>query len=218
MVTNGEHWLQARIADRGAVTAMDVGANQGEWVVSLLRVAKDCRVVCYEPVPTTYERLRLNVDDPRAELVNKAMSTEPGEITINSVVGNPCLSSIYDIDAVEAGHETVKVTIPASTGDAEIAAHGFTHIDVVKVDAEGHDLAVLKGFSGAIAAGTVDVFQFVQPVHAGRPCRPARLLLPSERALRHLPPPAAELGSLRLPSVDGHLFPVELGGGTQDDP
>lgn len=160
MARNGEHWLQARIAERGPVTAMDIGANGGEWVAALLDVAKDCRVICYEPVPTTFETLTRNVADPRAELVNKAMSSEPGEITINSVVDNPYLSTIYDIDALRAGYEVVKFTIEASTGDAEIAAHGLAHVDIVKVDAEGHDLAVIQGFAGAIEAGTVDVFQF----------------------------------------------------------
>ena len=45
-------------------------------------------------------------------------------------------------------------------GDAELARLALTAITILKIDAEGHDLAVLKGFSQALAAGRIDLVQF----------------------------------------------------------
>lgn len=160
MDSNGEAWLLARIAARGAVTALDVGANRGEWVASLVKVAPTARVLCYEPVPTTFASLQSNIFGPNVTLINSGLSSESGELIINSVVDNPYISSIYDVDFYQEGHPIQSIVVPTSTGDAEIAQHGFTHIDIVKVDAEGHDLNVISGFSDAIAKGIVGIFQF----------------------------------------------------------
>ena len=46
------------------------------------------------------------------------------------------------------------------TGDEFLAAQGIEHVDYLKVDAEGHDLSVLKGFRQARTTGVVDVVQF----------------------------------------------------------
>lgn len=160
MEKNGEYWLLARISEKGAVAAIDVGANIGEWVTGLLEVAPESRVLCFEPVPTTYALLKKNVFAPSVTLLMQGLSSEPGDLTINSVVGNPLISSIYDVNYFQEGHEIQAVKIATSTGDAQIEAHGLEHIDIVKVDAEGHDLSVIQGFCHAINAGSVDFIQF----------------------------------------------------------
>src|SRR5262249_21173950 len=45
--------------------------------------------------------------------------------------------------------------------DGFCQAHGIAQIDVLKVDAEGHDLAVLQGAEGLLAGGRVK-FVFVE--------------------------------------------------------
>jgi hypothetical protein len=50
--------------------------------------------------------------------------------------------------------------VEVSTVDDFMKANGITHLSLLKVDAEGHELAILRGAQHAIAAEAVDVIQF----------------------------------------------------------
>jgi FkbM family methyltransferase len=160
MPTNGELWLLERIAARGPVTAIDVGANLGEWVEGVLKVSPNAVVLCYEPVPTTFALLAKNVSAPGVTLINKGLSSLSGELEIHSVLDMPNISSMHEVNFFGPDHEIETISVPIGTGDEEMARHGLSRVSIVKVDAEGHDLNVIEGFGTAIVAGTIDVFQF----------------------------------------------------------
>lgn len=71
-----------------------------------------------------------------------------GTSTANRIVSNAVL-------AADMGEE-VKV----ETGDAFCAARGIRKVDFLKVDAEGHDFEVLKGFSQMLARSDIGMLQF----------------------------------------------------------
>jgi hypothetical protein len=52
------------------------------------------------------------------------------------------------------------VSVPLTTLDLYCADAGIDRIHIVKCDTEGHDLSVLRGASGMLASGRIDVFQF----------------------------------------------------------
>jgi FkbM family methyltransferase len=158
--TNGEKWLLNQLASMRPVFAFDVGANHGEWAMALASATEQFRVFCYEPVPSTFATLRDNVIDPRITHFNLALSSAPGHLSISSVVGRSDLASLHGVAHYGQGLATEVVEVTASTGDAEIRRHLIPHIDILKVDAEGHDYDVLCGFSNAITAGMIDVIQF----------------------------------------------------------
>lgn len=160
MSTDGERWLIKQLAQRGRVEAFDVGANQGEWAGNFLECTKNGHVTCFEPVSTTFAALSNAVQSDRATLVQKGMSDTSGQMTINSVVDNPYISSLYDIRSYEGEHEVEQVDVALSTGDVEMAERNISHLDMLKIDAEGHDFKVLKGFGNALTEGRIDVIQF----------------------------------------------------------
>jgi FkbM family methyltransferase len=160
METNGERWLQCRLVARGPVVAFDVGANRGEWADRLLTISRDVSVYCFEPVPTTFATLTKAVADPRAVLLNKALSSTEGELAMHSVMGHSDLSSAYPLHHAGRDVEVEVVRVDATTGDAEMRRLGIDYVTILKVDAEGHDLAVLEGFSDARSKGRIDFIQF----------------------------------------------------------
>ncbi len=160
MHSNGEHWLQARLGAMGSVVAFDVGANQGEWTQGLLRQVPNCRVYCFEPVPTTFAKLQENVHDARAQLFHLALSSAEGTIAMNSAPNSPDVSSVHDVSLFQSGARTEKIEVPASTGDRQMADLGVNHLGLLKIDAEGHDLDVLRGFEAGLDADRIDVIQF----------------------------------------------------------
>lgn len=166
---NGERWLLEQLAPLGPRTVLDVGAHRGEWTSMALDVLPDAEVHAFEPVPATYERLVAAVGaSPRVVAVNAAL-TVPGrdEAVIWTRGGSDTMSSLVESD--RAGLEPQ--TISCLSGDAYLSENGISHVDLLKVDVEGHDLDVLDGFSGALAGGSVEVVQFeftLWAVHARR--------------------------------------------------
>lgn len=159
IATNGERWLLRQLGRRGLVTVFDVGANVGDWVREVLDHSPTATVYCYEAIPSTFALLTAAVVDPRAHLRNRALSDKPGTLDFNASALT-AVSSVYDVHKFDSSLAISKVAVSAVTGDDECAEIGIDRIDLLKIDTEGHDLAVLSGFSGMLARGGVDIIQF----------------------------------------------------------
>ena len=129
-------------------TLVDVGANVGFWSLpAALRAGPTGRVLALEPNPWAAVRLRrnatLNADRALApvEIVSKAVGQIVGELELFA----------YDLEAgasqatlhrgaVDIG-SPAHVTVPVTTLDAEVQ----DPVDVLKIDVQGHEGAVLAG-------------------------------------------------------------------------
>jgi FkbM family methyltransferase len=158
--SNGERWLQAVISTDIDLIAIDVGANQGEWVEGLLSRDTTIAVFCYEPVPKTFAKLVGNVKDNRAVLINKALSSKTDSLTMNSSTSNAHISSVYDNRLFDGNVISECITVFAVTGDDEINRLSLKKVSVLKIDAEGHDFDVLLGFHKAVQSGIIEIVQF----------------------------------------------------------
>lgn len=179
--TNGEAHLQASIAglqvESGrAWTVIDVGANQGQWSTSMIRAAersgsaKTMRIVAIEPVPTTASILRNTLAEMEGagsvEIVEAAMSSHVGEATIfvrgvgagtNSLYKGQRTGSTPDLST---DVEEIEIRVQTQTLDALSHELGITSVELVKVDAEGHDFEVMKGSAQLLSGGRIGVLQF----------------------------------------------------------
>ncbi|MFN3630727.1 MAG: FkbM family methyltransferase [Casimicrobiaceae bacterium] len=117
---------------------VDVGANVGSYTV-LAAGAAAARVVAVEPVPRTFDRLRRNVAFNRLEgRVNchpVGLSAQEGVLRFSRDLDtvNHVLADDEKIPAVE---------VLVATLDALLDGAAPT---LLKIDVEGHDLAVLRG-------------------------------------------------------------------------
>lgn len=160
MTTNGEHWLVQQVAGRAPVTAIDVGANKGEWAEAVLAIAPEAQLLCCEPIPATFAALQTAVRGPNVQLINMALSSRSGTMTINAVPDNPYIASIYGGNLFGDGLERQPIELRSTTGDDLVGEHALKHIDILKIDAEGHDFEVLIGFKSSIEQGIIDFIQF----------------------------------------------------------
>jgi FkbM family methyltransferase len=127
------------------MTFYDVGANMGFFsLIAWRRVGPHGRVRSFEPLPESARTLRHNVALNRAEnveVVEAAVGARPGRaqlaVTAESVQAH--LAEI-ETDTPTLGFVEVGVT----SVDAEVAA-GRPSPDIVKIDVEGAELAVLEG-------------------------------------------------------------------------
>lgn len=121
-------------------TAIDVGAWYGPWSLALGRHFD--RVVAFEPNPAVANRLRGALPH-NVELIESAVSDRAGTATLQSpaTLGAEGVGTLVSGDAapVQSGWTTTEVaTCTLDSLDLEA-------VDFVKIDAEGHELAVLTG-------------------------------------------------------------------------
>ena len=152
---NGEFEVLRRLAPDGLQTVIDVGANRGRWSREVLRLNPDARVFASEISTPTRELLRRAL--PEAVVLEYGLLDRDGDIRIKHYPDDDRLSSIYDYPhRLTAVRRDERVT----TGDRLVAEHALESIDMVKIDVEGADLAVLRGFRDSLEAGRVRVVQF----------------------------------------------------------
>jgi FkbM family methyltransferase len=140
-------------------TFFDVGAHTGETSSAALANFPRGEVFAFEPHLPTFSVLQQNIKAgrPRFQAFQLALSNRAGKApffqygrlaTSNSMVED----SQY---AIRAKHPATNTTVDCETLDGFCQGKGVGRIDVLKVDAEGHDLAVLQGAEGLLAGGRV---------------------------------------------------------------
>lgn len=145
-------WLSA-LAARSRVF-LDVGANVGLYTLALAATRPDLTVVAFEPVPRVFEALRRNValnglSNVRlsAAAVSDRTGTQPLFVPAGGVPVEATLLS-----GLRAN--TSRIEVPTVTIDRAVEQYGLPGVDLVKVDVEGCELAVLRGTAATIAAHT----------------------------------------------------------------
>ena len=149
---NGEAWLVRQLAPRCRVV-IDVGANVGEWSARVLEAAPNARLIAYEPSASACMAFRRR-HDGRAELVDAAVGDQAGEV--------------HFFEETDAGETSSLVTnakghrrrVRMVTLDEELDRLDVEHVDLLKIDAEGYDLHVLRGARRALESARVSTVQF----------------------------------------------------------
>ena len=153
---------------QGYELGYDVGANCGQSIAGMLGICK--HVVSAEPSPDSYAVLEAEWGThPSVSLYRVAVSGHDGEVVLAQPGGRPLRTgqlvtpgtagmewSPADWSTVPSG------AYPARTIDSLAAETGAP--DFVKIDTEGHEVQVLAGAAGVLAAGGTDwLIEFHSP-------------------------------------------------------
>ncbi len=156
---NGEALVIAAVAKASGpgATAFDVGANVGEWTTRA--AGHFSRVVSFEVVPAIHRRLAQACQGlGNVTLENLGLGETSGELTFHYAPERGDLASA--VGGLHGGSfDEQSIRCPVVTGDEYCAARGVQKIDLLKVDVEGFEPQVLRGFKGMLHAGAVRVVQ-----------------------------------------------------------
>lgn len=132
----------------------DVGANLGLYSEPFLdRVGPNGRVVAFEPSRECFSKLdaRLNAR-PAFVAVNAALGSAEGSATL--YCANDPLDATHTL-SVDAGnyqaHAGLRYTVPVHTGEMYAKKHPDLAPNVIKIDVEGFESAVMDGMSGILS-------------------------------------------------------------------
>jgi FkbM family methyltransferase len=163
---SGEEWLihrymKGKLLPQSVV--FDVGANKGEYIELFLGGISDVDYYAFEPDPAAYEILKSRHEAYRAEKIaieNVAVSSAPGVLPFYQVDGLSASEHNSLHEGVLAGRKYLKIDVPAITLDDFAEKNEIKTIDFLKIDTEGHELAVLQGAKRLIASGGIKWIQF----------------------------------------------------------
>lgn len=156
LMVDDEFKLLGRLGPIG--TVLDIGGNWGQSIISIRRHASPAKIVTFEPIRYLADRLAAQyAGDPGIAIHNVALSDAPGELTLHipkykyavldglaslereevtSWLANPALFWNYKPEHLTIIENTVPVVMLDSFGLAP---------EVVKIDVQGMELAVVRG-------------------------------------------------------------------------
>lgn len=181
-ITNGEFFLIDHFASEWR-NCFDVGANEGEYAAYVLKRNTDCSVVCFEP----------NV------LLLEALEKKNVSAICPVAVGDCCKTMVMNFDMLDSTqssmhrhHDKCRTEcVPVVTVDSCMAEREIRYLSFMKIDTEGHEVAVLRGASSAINEQRIGMIQFEYGgtyIDAGTTLRQAYEILHDNYLVCHLFP------------------------------
>lgn len=126
-------------------TLLDIGANAGLHCVQLARLVAGLQVYAFEPVGSTYgllvRNIAKNATNEQIHPLHMALSDKPGTLRLTTRLSVANFVVPEGVDAAPGVTEEV----PARPLDEVLAEHDVEHVDAIKCDVEGAELAVLRG-------------------------------------------------------------------------
>lgn len=156
-------YLAQQVRNRVIPVVFDVGASIGHYTLDVLSVfGKDVTLYCFEPSSTAFAELsrKLKVHN-NVKVYNYGLGEKNEMVTLYSPSPGSDFGSIYPRHLTHIGvdveyAEDVKLICL----DDFCQANGISHIHLLKLDAEGNELNILKGGKRLIQSFSIDLIQF----------------------------------------------------------
>jgi FkbM family methyltransferase len=145
---------------------LDVGGNVGQTAFAFNKAWPNAKIFSFEPVKDTFAILKKSIQNiNNVEAVPLALGSVSGEGTIKlfSDSQNASLDNRFALNP-NTKHENIRI----STVDDFCLLHSINEVDILKIDAEGYDLEVLKGSASLLKNGKID-FVFTEISTTSRP-------------------------------------------------
>lgn len=156
--TNGERIVQRAASSDPAPVVLDVGAHFGEWSTSLLEQSgTPPRLHCFEPSRSSWERASESLAG-RASVHQFGLSDKPGSAELVVVHEGAGSNSVVPFTDGRGSGRTELIEL--STVDRFCRQNKLEHVTLLKIDAEGHDLAVLRGSQEMLSKKGISLVQF----------------------------------------------------------
>lgn len=156
-------YLRKHIGPGAVPVVFDVGANAGIYTREVLDVfGEKADIYCFEPLKGAFGILSGNMKGrANVKLYNFGFGEKEMSAVIHSNDPASPLASCFKRDAAHLGVDMKhSETIALKRLDGFCAEQSISHIDLLKVDVEGAELAVLKGAGRLIDTGAISIIQF----------------------------------------------------------
>lgn len=162
-LTNGEKFVLESLARiRPEATILDVGAHHGEWAALAAATVPRGSIHSFEVIPGSFARLRQACAGlPQVKPHALGLGETDGVLEFSVVPGREELSSgLAGVHGTMHRMAFETVRCPVVTGRRFCAEQGLAGFDFLKVDVEGLEPAVLRGFGPMLDERRIRMIQF----------------------------------------------------------
>lgn len=125
--------------------AIDVGANIGSHAIPMAKAMRTGRVLAFEPNPLVFPRLIANLAlNPDCNVDARAMAIGNRIGQVELFIPSPDAGNLGQASLVENSNFN-KVGVPCTTLDSLLEDEKLGTVDVLKIDVEGFEWAVIEG-------------------------------------------------------------------------
>jgi FkbM family methyltransferase len=167
IASNGEFFLISEISryyySKENLVLFDVGANVGNYSKKLADTFKERSIIyAFEPFSTPYKQLEeLSKIHCSIKPQNLGLSDKNEELSVFSSDDFSEVGGIYNRNITLKNVSLNKTELSQFETIASFSSKTkLTHIHFIKIDVEGHELAVLKGGLDFLKTGKIDFIQF----------------------------------------------------------
>lgn len=137
----------------------DVGANVGQSALEFAKSFPEAAIHSFEPFASNFNKLLHNTRDTVAIRTHHlALTDRDGsmDVLVDNVMNSEWNSITEKRQAeMKSSSDFSKESVLLSRGDSFCEVQGISGIDVLKIDTEGHDLEVIRGFEGMFEKGKI---------------------------------------------------------------
>lgn len=153
--TNNPHnhvYYPGFLADNSS-TIIDLGANIGLYALRIKQTNPQCKIICLEPNPFTFEILQRNVKENKLHnitLINRAVNVANDNMQLKLIHHATALSGKYlDIIKKEKRSWITQsmieiINVKCTTLKNILSKYNLSAVDILKMDIEGMELEILE--------------------------------------------------------------------------
>ena len=157
---NGEQVLLHRLKSVGMNTIFDVGANLGDWSLLARHAFPAAAIHAFELSDATRAVLRARLQSHDVRIVDAALGDLDGEIPFKDFGDCSGLNTVVTVTTFHDWRTPALRTAPIMRGETYCRRAPVERIDLLKIDVEGYEGAVLEGFGAVLTPATVRCLQF----------------------------------------------------------
>lgn len=147
--------------DSGVI--IDVGANVGNYSKAIIAINPSFEIHAFEPHPNTFKKLIESVASQKFYAVNSAVGDKEGVIALYDYESEDGSShaSLYQ-GVIEKLHKapSAECQVKLITLSSYLKKKNIDKIVLLKIDTEGHELAVIRGLVEDIKVGKIQAIHF----------------------------------------------------------
>lgn len=163
MSKNGELRVIECLEIASPLKIFDVGANVGEWSMLISKVYPKCEVHSFEIIPSTCENLIVKTRSmPNIIVNNVGLSDRSGAVTMSISKRDSSVATACRIEGMRFHDDyySSEMECNVTTGAQYVEDHEIKFIDFLKIDVEGMDLKVLRGFGDKLFLVKIIQFEY----------------------------------------------------------
>jgi FkbM family methyltransferase len=142
------------------LTLFDVGANVGQTIQAFQEKFNTSEIHAFEPGSLAFSQLSSkfsSVENVTVNMLALGSTTEKKTFHENTYTE---MSSFLQLGDIGWGRIQSLTEVPVMRGDEYCMSKSITKIDLLKIDTQGFDFEVIKGFSAMLEVGAVHIVYF----------------------------------------------------------